>query len=149
IIREESFYFFPQYLTKIMNEGFASWGHAELLYRMPREFLSHSEYLEFVKIHERVVQPGSSKLNINPYFLGFTILNDIQKRWDEYYENGSSEITGFEKILEVIKNEDDISFLRNYLTQEICDDLGLFAYVKKYDRNREEFIQIESKRADD
>lgn len=149
IIRKESFYFYPQYLTKIMNEGFASYIHAELMYELPESMLSHSEYLEFVKIHERVVQPGRSKLNINPYFLGFTILNDIKRRWDDLYSRGESQITGFQKILEVVREEDDISFLRNYLTQEICDDLHLFAYTKKYDKKREEYIQIESKRVED
>lgn len=149
IIREESFYFYPQYLTKIMNEGFASYIHAELMYELPESELTHAEYLEFVKIHERVVQPGRSKLNINPYFLGFTILNDIKKRWDALKEEGKSEITGFEKILEVVREEDDISFLRNYLTQDICNDLGLFAYTKKYDKKREEYIQVESKKVDD
>lgn len=149
IIREESYYFYPQYLTKIMNEGFASYMHAHLMYELPEKELSHSEYLEFVKIHERVVQPGRSKLNINPYFLGFTILNDIEKRWDKMYEDGESKINGFQKILEVIQEEDDISFLRNYLTKEICEDLELFAYVQKWDKKREEYYQIESTKVDD
>lgn len=148
IIREESFYFYPQYLTKIMNEGFASYMHAELMYLLPQEMLSHAEYLEFVKIHERVVQPGRSKLNINPYFLGFTIFNDIKEKWDKLHEAGKSDITGFQKMLEVVREEDDISFLRNYLTQEICDKLGLFAYTKKWDKRREEYIQVESKHVD-
>jgi stage V sporulation protein R len=144
IIREESFYFYPQYYTKIMNEGFASYMHAELMYLMNEDNLSPTEYLEFVKIHERVVQPGKSKLDINPYFLGFTIFNDIKKRWDEKYKNGESEITGFQKMLEVVKEDDDISFLRTYLTQEIVDKLKMFTYKTFYDRNKEQYIQIES-----
>ena len=63
IIREESYYFYPQYITKRLNEGIASWVHAEIMYRM--KSLTEAEYLEFVKIHERVVQPGANKLNIN------------------------------------------------------------------------------------
>ena len=144
IIREESYYFYPQYLTKIMNEGFASYMHAQLMYELPEELFTHAEYLEFVKIHEKVVQPGGSKLNINPYFLGFTILNDIKKRWDILHADGESKITGFQKILEVCRDEDDISFLRNYLTKEICEELKLFAYTKKWDKNREQFYEIES-----
>lgn len=149
IVREESYYFYPQYCTKIMNEGFASYMHAELMYLISEEMLSSSEYLEFVKIHERVVQPGSSSLNINPYFLGFSIFNDIKKRWDKKYEDGESKITGFEKILEVCKEEDDISFLRQYLTQEIVDELKMFTYKSYYDRNKSEYIQIQSTKAID
>jgi stage V sporulation protein R len=149
IIREESFYFYPQYLTKIMNEGFASFMHAELMYLAPEDQISHAEYLEFVKIHERVVQPGNSKLNINPYFLGFTILNNIKAKWDKLHEKDETEMTGMEKIFDVVRTEDDISFLRGYLTQEICDDLHLFAYTKRYDKKREEYIQVESKKAID
>lgn len=149
IIRDESFYFYPQYLTKIIHEGAASYMHAELMYQMPRELLSEQEYIEFLKIHERVVQPGQSKLNINPYFLGFTILNDVIKRWDKKHQEGTSDITGFQKFLDIISNEDDISFLRNYLTQDIVDQLKMFAYVVKYDKNKEEYFEVESTHVDD
>lgn len=144
IIREESYYFYPQYITKISNEGFASYMHAELMYALSNELLSPQEYLEFVKIHEKVVQPGSSKLDINPYFLGFTIFNDIKRRWDQKFEDGESTITGFQKILQVVEDEDDISFLRTYLTQEIVDDLKMFTYKTFYDRDRNQYIEIES-----
>jgi stage V sporulation protein R len=144
IVREESYYFYPQYCTKIMNEGLASYVHAELMYLLNEDMLSSSEYIEFVKIHERVVQPGGSKLDINPYFLGFTILNDIKEKWDAKHKDGQSDVTGFQKILEVCAEEDDISFLRRYLTQEIVDRLQMFSYKTHYDRSKGEYIQIES-----
>lgn len=149
IIREESFYFYPQYNTKIMNEGFASYMHAELMYLMDEKELSAHEHMDFCKVHERVVQPGRDQLNINPYFLGFTIFNDIKKRWDEKYKQGESNITGFEKILEVVANEDDISFLRGYLTQELVDELEMFTYRTYKDRRSDEYVEIMSKNADD
>jgi stage V sporulation protein R len=126
IIRQESYYFYPQYMTKIMNEGFASYIHAEMMFDTP--CISHAEHLDFCKIHEKVVQPGGNKLNINPYFLGFTILNDIKKRWDELHKNGESDIDGFQKILSVVEEEDDISFIRNYLSEDVASDLKLFSY---------------------
>ncbi len=118
--------------------------HTELMYLLSNELLSHEEYLEFVKIHERVVQPGSSKLEINPYFLGFTILNDIKAKWDEKFKNKESDINGFQKMLEVVANEDDISFLRLYLTQDIVDDLQMFTYKQIFDRNKNQYIEIQS-----
>ena len=87
-----------------------------------------SDFLEYSKIHERVVQPGSNKMNINPYFLGFKMLHDIKESWDKKFKDGSSEINGWQKILEVIKEEDDISFIRNYLTKDLCEELELFVY---------------------
>lgn len=149
IIREEAFYFYPQYITKIMNEGFASYIHAELMYVMGEEMLSAEEYLDFVKIHERVVQPGRDPFNMNPYFLGFTIFNDIKRRWDELHAKGESDITGFEKILEVIQEEDDVSFLNIYLTQEIVDELKMFTYVRKMDQRSNQYIEVESKKSKD
>ena len=147
IIRKESFYFYPQYCTKIMNEGFASYIHAELMYKFDK--ISHSEHLNFCKIHEKVVQPGGNKLNINPYFLGFSIFNDIKRRWDEKHENNESDVNGFQKILQVIEEEDDVSFLKNYLTQELVDELGMFTYIREYNKAQGEYIEIESKNVDD
>ena len=37
-------------------------------------------------------------------------------------------MTGAEKIREVMESEDDVSFFRNYLTEELSDKLHLFAY---------------------
>jgi stage V sporulation protein R len=148
IIREESFYFYPQFMTKIMNEGFASYIHAELMYLISDDILSPAEYIEFLKIHEKVVQPGRDFLNINPYFLGFTIFNDIKRKWDKLYEDGESEITGFQKILDVVEHEDDVSFLRNYLSEEVVEDLKMFAFRTYQDRKRDEYIEITSKEAE-
>jgi stage V sporulation protein R len=146
IIREESYYFYPQYLTKIMNEGFASFCHADLMYET--DLTSQSEHLEFCKVHERVVQPGSNKLNINPYFLGFSIFNDIKRRWDEKYKSGESSINGMQKVLQVVEEEDDISFVKGYLTKELVQELELFTY-KHYKNNNDEIVEIVSTDVDD
>ena len=146
IIREESYYFYPQYLTKIMNEGFASFVHAEIMLKFDE--IPNAEYMDFCKIHEKVVQPGGNKLNINPYFLGFTILNDIRKRWNALYEEGKSDIDGMQKIYEVVASEDDISFIRNYLTEEIAEDLQLFSYKSLRTSDGGEAIHVLEKEID-
>jgi len=126
IIRQESYYFYPQYMTKIINEGFASFIHAEIMLKL--KCIEGSDYLDFCRIHERVVQPGGNHLSINPYFLGFSILTNIRKIWDEKFEDGESEINGLQKVYEVVRDEDDISFIRNYLTEDLARDLKLFSY---------------------
>lgn len=125
IIREESYYFYPQFLTKIMNEGWASYWHAELFHQY--DGVSPQEMIAFAQLHSGVVNPGG-RFSLNPYYLGYTILVDIEKRWDDLHARGESRLTGRQKLFEVRRTEDDISFLRNYLTLELVEKLGLFAY---------------------
>jgi stage V sporulation protein R len=134
IIREESFYFYPIIMTKIMNEGFASFWHAELMYKYSE--LGEEEYLNFAKTHSSVINPGNP-FNINPYFVGFKVFTDIRERWDKLHEEGKSDINGIQKIIEVAAEEDDASFLRNYLTKELAIKLGLFNYGYRIKRDPE------------
>jgi stage V sporulation protein R len=114
IVREETLYFIPQIETKIMNEGWASYWHYNILKELE---LPDSLYLEFIKRHNDVVAPWRGGLN--PYYLGFKMFEDIEKRY------------GRDKIFEVREIERDSSFLRRYLTQELSEELHLFEYVKK------------------
>ena len=125
IIREESYYFYPQFLTKIINEGWASYWHAELFHQY--QGVQPDEMLEFARLHASVVNPGA-RYSVNPYFLGYSLLVDIEKRWDDLHAKGESSLTGREKLFEVRRTEDDISFLRNYLTADLVEKLELFAY---------------------
>jgi len=140
IQREESYYFFPQFMTKIMNEGWASYWHAELFHLW--EHVSPEEQIEFARLHAGVVNPGA-RFSLNPYYLGFKIFHDIEKRWDEKRklwlerdkkgekQDGPMPITGREKIFEVRKTDDDISFINNYLTFDLVRDLELFSFAPK------------------
>ena len=131
IIREEAYYFYPIVVTKILNEGAASFFHAELMLKYDK--LSEEEYLEFCKTHSGVVSPGNP-FSINPYYLGFKIFTDIRERWDELHKNGESAINGIQKVIEVIAEEDDASFLRNYLTTDLATEMGMFSYGYRHAR---------------
>jgi stage V sporulation protein R len=125
IIREESYYFYPQFETKILNEGWASYWHAEILNQYAG--LSPSETIDFGVLHAGVVNQGN-RLSLNPYFLGYSILVDVERRWDKLHAAGKSPLTGRQKIFEIRRQENDISFLTNYLTQDLVDQLEMFAY---------------------
>ncbi|MFC1742946.1 SpoVR family protein [Candidatus Riflebacteria bacterium] len=127
IIREESYYFFPQFETKIINEGWASYWHMEIMYKYDK--LTPEEVIEFSRMNSGVVNPGSP-FSINPYYLGYKILVDIKRRWDKKFKDGKSEIDGTEKLFEVRAMENDISFIRNYLTKELATELNLFTHGK-------------------
>lgn len=114
IVKRETEYFIPQIETKIMNEGWASYTHYNILKKLG---LSQDLYLEFLKRHNDVIAPAIGGLN--PYYIGFKIFEDIEKRY------------GREKLFEVREIERDSSFLRRYLTKELCEELNLFQYNER------------------
>jgi len=69
---------------------------------------------------------------LNPYYLGYKIFEDIERRWTPLGgragEAGPAGDQGREKIFEVREIDSDVSFLRNYLTEELCEELDLFVY---------------------
>jgi stage V sporulation protein R len=147
IIREESYYFFPQFETKILNEGWASFWHAEILNRY--QDLTPRETIEFAKLHSSVVQPGSP-MQLNPYFLGYKILVDIKERWDAMHAAGESKLDGWGKLFEVRATENDISFVSNYLTKDLAVKLKLFTYgYADEDDEDETDVEIKSREYDD
>ncbi|HVG39697.1 MAG TPA: SpoVR family protein [Pyrinomonadaceae bacterium] len=128
MIREEMEYFVPQMQTKIMNEGWASFWHSRIMRELD---LPDNELLEFAELHSGVVSPHKGQLN--PYYLGYKILEDIEKRWDnptaeERERLGRKGDEGRAKIFEVRELDNDVSFLRNYLTESLCEELDLFVY---------------------
>lgn len=123
ILREEMLYFWPQLETKIMNEGWASYWHIRILRELD---LTEEETIEFAKLNASVIQP--SPTSINPYYLGLKIFEDIEKRWDRLAKEGKSDQSGRSKIFEVRELDSDVSFLRNYLTKELVEELDLYVF---------------------
>src|SRR5262249_34268679 len=98
--------------------------------------LSDGEFADFAQMHAGVLSP--SRMRINPYHLGYKILEDIERRWDNPTEEervklGRQPGQGRKKLFEVRETENDISLLRNYLTKELVEDLDLYLYHKEGD----------------
>ncbi|HVF57177.1 MAG TPA: SpoVR family protein [Pyrinomonadaceae bacterium] len=128
MVHEEMEYFVPQMQTKTMNEGWASFWHARIMRELD---LSDTDHVEFADLHSGVVSPQKGQLN--PYYLGYKIFEDIERRWDspskeERETLGRRGGEGRAKIFEVRELESDVSFLRNYLTEDLCEELDLFVY---------------------
>ncbi len=117
IVRSEVQYFIPQMETKIMNEGWACFWHYKILNHLD---LPQSLHLEFIKRHNQVVasHPGT----LNPYHLGFKLFSKLEREWEDS-----------RLIFEVREQERDVSFLRRYLDQELCQELNLFEFQKDKD----------------
>jgi len=136
MIREEMIYFIPQMRTKIINEGWASLWHERIMTDLP---LTPEEHLEFRKLHSSVLSPGSP-MSINPYYVGYNILRDIERRWngevdpdfpesdwrDEKLKRPIGE--GMKKLFEVRTDECDATLLRKYVTQGLVDRLDMYTY---------------------
>jgi stage V sporulation protein R len=122
-VREESFYFYPVFATQIMNEGWASYWHARLL--REAEFVPQQAYVDAIKCHSDVVRPVAADqqvaLSINPYHLGFSM-------WEKIVERD-----GLESARDIMQQDDDFGFIRNHLTRELADELGLFRFNARSD----------------
>ena len=147
IVRAEAYYFAPQAMTKIMNEGWASYWHSTI---MTRDVLSDSEIIDFADHHAATmaVQPGG----LNPYKIGIELFRDIEDRWNrgqfgkEYDEcddldeklhwNRNLDL-GREKVFQVRRIYNDVTFLDEFLTPEFCWRQKIFTY--EYNRKKATF----------
>jgi stage V sporulation protein R len=122
-VREESFYFYPVFATQIMNEGWASYWHARLL--READFVPQQAYLDAIKCHSDVVRPIAAEqqvaLSINPYHLGFAM-------WEKIVAT-----SGLEAARHIMEQDDDFGFVRNHLTRELAEELGLFRFSARSD----------------
>ena len=122
-VREESFYFYPVFATQIMNEGWASYWHARLL--READFIPQQAYVDAIKCHSDVVRPFAAEsqvsLSVSPYHLGFSM-------WEKLIERD-----GLDAARGIMEQDDDFAFVRNYLTRELAEELGLFRYQARSD----------------
>ncbi len=128
IVHETAQYFIPQMETKIMNEGWASYWHREIMNSLD---LPQDLYLEFLVRHNQVVRPFPKGLN--PYYLGLKVWDDIKRRHDdptpeEIEKYGRPTKTGAQALFEAREVDRDASFLRRFLTEELMREMDMFEY---------------------
>ena len=78
MVRDEAYYFVPQAMTKIMNEGWASYWHTKL---MCEHVMEPSELIDFADRHSSVV--ATAQQGLNPYKLELELYRDIEDRWNK------------------------------------------------------------------
>lgn len=142
MIREEAYYFAPQAETKIMNEGWATYWHQNIMMRV----LNDAEIVDFADHHAGTIAVSTGQ--INPYRLGWQLWKDIEDRWNkgkfgkEYdncndYEarkNWDKQLgLGREKIFQVRKIYNDITFIDEFFTEEFCRENNYYAYAYNKD----------------
>lgn len=139
IIRDEAYYFAPQAQTKIMNEGWASYWHSTI---MTQKSLQPWECIDYADHHSGTM--ASYGVRLNPYKLGIELLRNIEHRWNtgkfgkEWEECDDLEKRrtwdrklglGRQKIFEVRRVHNDISFIDTYLTPEFCQEHKMFSFA--------------------
>ena len=78
MLRDEAYYFAPQGMTKIMNEGWAVFWHSRM---MTHHMLEASEIVNYCDSHAGTLAPRSPG-QINPYKMGVELFRHIEHRWN-------------------------------------------------------------------
>lgn len=138
IVRNEAYYFAPQAMTKVMNEGWASYWHSKL---MTEHFATAAEIIDYAQQHSGVVYmpPGG----FNPYKIGIELFKDIERRWNRGQHGpewerldslGAKEAWddesggGREKIFEVRRIYNDVNFIDEFLTPEFVEKHQMYQF---------------------
>jgi len=139
MVREEAYYFVPQGQTKIINEGWSAYWHSKIL---TEKALKDDEIIDYADRHSGSMQMSPGKLN--PYKLGIELFRDIEERWNKgrfgrEYEECSDMVAkkrwdkklgqGRDKIFEVRRLYNDLTFIDTFLTPEFCQEQKLFVYA--------------------
>lgn len=155
MIREEAYYFAPQAMTKIMNEGWATYWHSTIMTRHgiePADLICYADHCSGTL--------ASSPTRLNPYKLGLELFRHIEERWDkgrfgEEYEQcddlqakrtwDRQTGLGREKIFEVRRVHNDVTFIDEFLTLDFCREHKLFSFGYNEQTG---YYEIESRKFD-
>lgn len=140
IVRKVAQYFYPQSQTKMINEGWATFSHYNIILKMHEEgYIGDGFMLEFFKSHSAVIYqpPYNSKYysGLNPYTLGFNIFMDIKRICEDPTEEDKiwfPNLIGkdwLEEVTFAMENFRDDSFVLQYLSPKVIRDMRLFTVL--------------------
>ena len=130
---------------------------------MTQKVLQPSELIDYADHHSGTMATSSGRLN--PYKLGIELFRDIERRWDTgrfgadwescddlAARSSWSKPTGLgrQKIYEVRKVHNDITFIDTFLTPEFCVENKLFSFndqdqSKNYVSESREFQKVKTR----
>jgi len=159
MVREEAYYFAPQRMTKIMNEGWATFIHQKFMTGRDADarLATDAEIVDYCDSQSRAIAQGQS---INPYRLGLALYRNIEERWNkgqfgpEYERCTSMEEKsnwdrklglGKAELFKVRQSHNDVTFIETYLTEEFCREQRLFSYKPNrfgYDEVTRDFTDV-------
>jgi stage V sporulation protein R len=160
IIRAEAYYFAPQRQTKVLNEGWAAYWHSKI---MTEKACKASEVIDYADHNAGVLATAPGQWN--PYKVGITLLRYLEERWDkgrfgkEWNECEDYEARrtwdkrlglGRQKIFEVRRLYNDVTFLDEFFTEDFCRDNQFFSFslnerTGNYEIDSREFQKVKQK----
>lgn len=138
IIRKVAQYFYPQRQTQVMNEGWATFTHYNIMNDLYDEgLITEGAVLEFLKSHTSVVfQPEWHQKyfnGISPYALGFNMMMDLKRVCEHPTEEDKQwfpDIAGSDWLKTLhfaMNNFRDESFIQQFLSPAVIREMRLFA----------------------
>lgn len=118
-VRAEARYFLPQRLTRIMNEGWASFWHSRIL---TGGVLDSSEIVDFADCHSGATQQAPGRLN--PYKLGIELWRHAEARGEDLFK--------------LRRAHNDASFVDLLLDDEFVAHHALFVHQKNARTGKQE-----------
>src|SRR5262245_1790116 len=138
IVRAEAYYFAPQGQTKILNEGWAAYWHSKI---MTEKALKPSEIVDYADANAGILATSPGQLN--PYKLGVELLRHVEDRWNKgrfgkewndcedmaQKKNWDRRLgQGRQKLFEVRKLYNDVTFIDEFFTMEFCVDQKFYSF---------------------
>jgi stage V sporulation protein R len=135
-------------MTKIMNEGWASFWHSKL---MTEKILTDAEVIDYADHHAGTL--GTRPGVINPYKLGIELFRNVEERWnkgqfgrawddcDDHAERKRWDKQlglGRQKIFEVRRIYNDLMFIDEFLTEDFAREQKLFVF--EYNKQAGEYV---------
>ncbi|MDI6806244.1 MAG: SpoVR family protein [Candidatus Aenigmarchaeota archaeon] len=114
----ESKYFSQLGRNRIINEGWASLIEDMIM----QSLVSKADWVEYCISKAGVLtQP---KLDVNPYTLGIAVWKAIKEKY------------GFAKCLDVRRDYEDLLFVDEFLTEDVCRESNLYTYRESADKKQ-------------
>jgi stage V sporulation protein R len=154
-VRDEAYYFAPQAQTKIMNEGWASYWHSTIMTTRRSKITRSSTtptttrhdghpagQAEPLQARHRAVPRHRRPLEQGPHGKEWEECDDLRSRraWDKKLGAGR------EKIFEVRKHYNDVTFIDEFLTPEFAIEQKLFVFNFNDKKNSWEIATREFKK---
>jgi spore cortex formation protein SpoVR/YcgB (stage V sporulation) len=157
IVRKIAQYFYPQRQTQVMNEGWATFWHYQILNRLYEEGrVSDGFMIEFLQSHTNVIaQPAYDSpyfSGINPYALGYAVMTDIKRICEQPTTEDKAwfpDLAGSDWLKSLdfaMRNFKDESFIAQYLSPKVIRDFKLFSVLDDDAQSKLEITAIHDDR---
>jgi len=146
IVRKIAQYFYPQKQTKVMNEGWATFWHYQILNTLYKKgTLDDALMIEFLHNHTNVIyQPPFHNQyfsGMNPYTLGFAMFQDLKRICETPTQEDRTWFSDWvgkdwlETVHFAMENFKDESFIVQFLSPKVIRDLKLFSLLDDETQN--------------